>query len=313
MFTSAAVQAPLLEFRSYLLTLPAVIEKLFFNQFALTAWQYLHNLTRYASVEFFFLTGSPHGNHGIGNVGQFYLFELPLVIVGMVQVMKRSDRARLLLLGWTISTIAIASLTRESPHATRSFFLLLPMGIFSATGLLQALTWLRPRRIPMVIGIALVTYNLLYYFSSYYRRFPIFYAKQWRATDKQLALFLKESEHQYDRVLIDPDAGFIYTSLLFYQSYPPQEFLLSVRRAPDDSEGFSTVETFGKYEFRPIRWEDYQTPKTLIVTTVKHKPEDLPILQSFSYPERPVVIAVKQQIAQYPVKEAAYVVVASRQ
>jgi hypothetical protein len=314
-FTSAVAQAPLLEFRSYLLSLPATFVKLFFNQPLQTAWLYLNNVARYFSVEFFFLTGSPHGNHGIGNVGQFYLFELPLIILGFVQALRSGKHAAIL--GWTVITIAVAALTREAPHATRSFFLLVLGVIYSSLGLFTFLSWvgtLNKHLRLTILGLStvLVVYNLLFYFSSYYIHFPIAYASSWRSADKPLALFLKSVESQYDRIIIDPEAGLVYTSLLFYQSYPTQRFLDSVRRGPDDSEGFSTVEKFGKYEFRKVQWErDYQTPKTLIITTSKSKPTDLPVLQSFSYPERPVVIAVKQEIAQYPVVDVAYVAVAS--
>lgn len=309
-FTSAVVQAPLLEFRSYLLALPGAFVKLFFNQPLQTAWLYIQNVVHYFSVEFFFLTGSAHGNHGIGNVGQFYLFELPLIIFGFLQALRSSKYT--LILGWTVITIAVAALTREAPHATRSFFLLFPMVTFSSIGLLEILAWLRTKQIIMFIGIALVVYNLVYYFSSYYVRFPVAYAAAWRSADKPLALFLKSVEDQYDRIIIDPEAGLMYTSLLFYQSYPTQKFLDSVRRSPDDSEGFSTVEKFGKYEFRPVQWDrDYRTPRTLIITAPKLKPTDIPVLQSFSYPTRPVVVAIKQEIAQYPVIDIAYVAVAS--
>src|SRR3989344_2040290 len=233
-FTSASVQAPLLEFRSYLLSMP--FNKLFFNQLFSTVWLYLQNVVRYFSVEFFFLTGSPHGNHGIGNVGQLYLFELPLMLLGF--------RIHPLLLGWAVVTIAVAALTREAPHATRSFFLLFPLIIFSALGLVKIF-----KTRYKYLFVVFIAYTLVYYFSSYYFRFPVFYAKQWRSADKEVSLYLKSVESDYDRIIIDKEAGLVYTSILFYQKRIEE----SIKRAPDDSEGFSEVTSFGKYEFKEIK------------------------------------------------------------
>lgn len=290
-FTSGNTQAPLLEIRSYMLSLP--FSKLYFNQMISTLWLYLQNIVRFLSVEFFFLTGSPHGNHGIGNMGQFYLFELPFIFLGF--------RMHPLLFGWMLITILVASLTREAPHATRSFFLLFPIIIFSASGLIKIL-----RTRYKYLLFAIILYNLIYYFSSYYFRFPVFYAKQWRAADKEVALFLKDVENQYDRIIIDKESGLVYSSLLFYQ----QRIQESIQRAPDDSEGFSEVLSFGKYEFRQIQESDLSNPNALIITTPDSHQN---AIRTFFYPERPVVISVKEQIAQYPVRESAYIAIESKQ
>ncbi len=311
-FTSAAVQAPLLEFRSYLISLPALFTKAFFNQALSTVWLYLQNITRYLSVEFFFLTGSSHGNHGIGNVGQFYLFELPLMLAGVAWLLPQKGKLRSIVFGWGVLTVAVAALTREAPHATRSFFLVFPLLTLSAIGALRLSNAWKTKKILVLIALGLMSYNILYYFSSYYIRFPLYYAKQWRAADQGLALYLRQNEDAYRAVVIDKQSGFIYTSLLFYAQYPPGEFLQSVVRTEDDSEGFTEVVRFGKYEFRNIDWNnDAKLPKTLLVTTTDNAPQTLSSIKQFSFPSRPVVIAIKQQIAQYPVTENAYILIAT--
>jgi hypothetical protein len=147
----------------------------------LLLWQYAENIVAYFSINFLFLTGSAHGNHGIGDVGQFYLFELPFMIAGIVGVMRQKQKWSILLFGWAILTILVASLTRDVPHATRSFFLIFPYEIFSAYGLFLFLEWISTQKflvrllVVSATGI-LVMYNLLFYFTSYYMRFPILYA-----------------------------------------------------------------------------------------------------------------------------------------
>lgn len=319
-FSSAAVQAPLIEFRSYLIDLPSFYTKLFFNKLLLTLWQYFNNVTAYFSTSFFFVSGSSHGNHGIGNFGEFYLIELPFIILGINRIFKEKLRWGFVLIIWGITVILIASLTREIPHATRSFFLIAPVEILSAFGFLLTLNWRKNLkhyiyRFILVSVISLFAlYNVIYYFTSYYVRFPVLYAKSWRLEDKTLSLYLKENEHKYSKIIFDRNAGFIYTSLLFYLPFSPSEFQGTVIREPDDSEGFSAVTSFGKYEFKDVKWpNDYKNnTNSLIITTADRKPNDIPPAKTFYYPKRPIVFSVKEKIMQYSIEEIAYVLVETK-
>lgn len=315
-FSSAQVQALLLEFRSYLVPLPEILVKPLFNMFFLTIWQYLQNIANYFSPTFFFISGSSHGNHGIGNVGQFYLFEFPLIVFGVTWAIRKKLRWAKLLLPWLAIVIILAALTRESPHATRSFFLIVPFEVFSALGLLTFFTWVKKQKtykfLFLSTAVGFVFYNLIFYFLSYYVRFPILYAKSWRSEDKAVALYLKENEDKYDKIIFDKQAGFVYTSLLFYTAYSPSDFQRTVIREEDNLEGFSEVASFGKYEFKDVDWSKDAEENALIVTTPDNRPQAVKVLKTFSYPKRPVVISVGQAINQYPVEETAYVVVQTK-
>lgn len=316
--SSASVQAKLLEFRSYLIELPAPMVKLLFNKWALTGWQYVTNIASYLSVPFFFLTGSDHGNHGIGTNGQFYLFELPLLLVGIMSLIRQKPPWGLHLLMWAGATVAVASLTRESPHATRSFFLTIPVETAVAWGLLTTLSyWRSIKKTRVIYALAMtlcaaILWNIAYYYTSYFVRFPTAYAKSWRSEDKSLSLFIAEAERNYEKVVFDKKAGFMYTSLLFYLSYSPKQFHETATYAPDDSEGFSELLSFGKYEFREIDWNKDLTTRTLIITSPDQVPTKSTLVRTFSYPRRPIVLALRQSIAQYPFEEVAYAAVTLR-
>lgn len=318
-FSSAAVQAPLIEFRSYLVNLPSWWTKPLFNSLFLNVGKYVGNLASYLSVPFFYINGSSHGNHGIGTVGQYYLFELPLFLIGIFVAIRKKSLWRRLIFFWIAATIGTASLTREVPHATRSFFLIFPMELLTSFGLIQiiqSINRLRSHtmRIVSLTSLTLIGfYSIAYYFTSYYEQFPISYAKSWRSSDKDLSLFIKSIESDYTKVIFDTHAGFVYTSYLFFTKFSPALFQKTATYLPDDSEGFSDLLSFGKYEFRSIDWDkDVKSPSTLIITSVDQKPLNVPPLKAFYYPKRPVVIAVKQEIFQYPAQDIGYIVVSSR-
>lgn len=309
-FSSARFQAPLLEFRTYLISFPSVVTKLFFNMQVLVLWEYLKNIYSYFSVPFLFLVGEDHGNHGIGNVGEFYLFEFPLMLVGLWQVIKQKDITGYFFLIWGALTILVASLTREAPQATRSFFLIVSYEYLSALGLFFLIKkWsLQPRKNQVVLAIicaAFFFYNLLYYFSSYYYRFPTYYAKAWRSEDKDVTLFIKNNP-AYKKIIFDTDAGFSYASFLFYDLYDPTNFQRTVQRLPDDSEGFSVVTSFGNISFAKLNESDTFPPHTLIITNADKKLQNINLVKTLYYPERTIVSADGQHFVQYPYKEVAY-------
>jgi hypothetical protein len=245
--------------------------------------------------------------------------EFFFIIIGIVLVIKNKLKYFYFFFFWTILSVLTLALSKEVPHATRGYFLVIPFVLFSAMGFLfivQKIAHLKNsyvRNILFLSFAALCLYNIVYYFSSYYYRFPVLYAEGWRQQDKSLAKYLKENDQKYDKVIFDSNAGFIYTSLLFFTEYSPENFHETVKRLPDDSEGFSYVRSFGKYEWKEIDWDrDVKQPRTLIITSPDKIPSNQSATVTFSYPRKPVVLSVKETIAQYPVQDTAYVLVETR-
>ncbi len=315
LYSSASVQAPLLELRSMVLINNDFMATIFFNKFILTIFEYLKNIVDYFSVSFFFVSGSTHGNHGIGNVGMFYLFEFISIIIGVFAGLKNKQKWIALLFIWIIEEILVASLTREAPHGTRGFFLIPPLIILSGYGLYVLGKYVAKlnfkfRMAIILSSVLLMIFNLLFYFSSYYFRFPLLYGSSWRSEDESLVSYIREHENNYNRVVFDLDSPFVYTSLAYYLPYSPQQFVKNVRRGPDDSEGFSRVHSFGKYSFEKIDWGNQNLMhKTLIVSTLQNVAGRASIIKTFYYPKRPVVIARGQEILQFPTEDVAYVLV----
>lgn len=318
-FSSSAVYAPLLEFRSYTSNLFFNLDLILFNKYFMIIWQYIVNIITYFNVPFFFINGSLHGNHGIGNAGLFYVFEIFTIIIGFYFLVRSKGKEKNVIFLWILIVILVASLTRDVPHATRSYFMLAPLIIISAAGLMKIFYAINKlnnkvyKYLFILIIIFIFSYNIAYYLSSYYLRFPIYYAKQWNSVDKELSIYINDNKHKYNKIVIDEQSDFKYTSYLFYTSYSPFEFLKTVRRTNEDNEGFVKVLSFGKFEFRKIDWHiESQVPRQLIVFSAKNKPDGVPEILRLNYPQRPVVISEKEKLYQFPVEEGAYVLVETK-
>ena len=319
LITSTDIEASFIEMRSYLIGYPSILTKIFFNKWILLLFTYGQNIVASLSPTFYFITGSSHGNQGIGNMGVFYLFQFPFFIAGIVYFFKNNFKNLSLFLIWLILALLTLSLSKEVPHATRGYFITIPVTLFSALGLITMWNIFSKKlsiRIKLTLFITLsgvILFHVVFYLASYYERFPVTYTKSWNQQDAQLSLYLQEEAKNYNKIIIDSESGFPYTSLLFFTKYNPNDFLKTVERYPDDSEGFSKVKSFGKYEFREIDWDkDYANSKnTLFVTLEDRKPKDITTFKMFYYPTRQVVISDKETIISFPYDEPAYVVIKS--
>jgi predicted membrane-bound mannosyltransferase len=315
LITSSDIHAKNLEFRSYLVDLPQPIVSLFYNKYIFQAWQYMQNVASFLSASFFYISGTNHGNQGIGNYGVFHFFELPFFIAGLILFfIKKNTPLRLFAL-WLVACVITVALSKEVPHATRGYFFVIPGVVFAAVGIFYFSHFLTVQknimRLLFIVPFVFLTiYSIQFYFLSYYFRFPSTYARAWRTADRDIAFYLKDRASSYDKIIIDSRADLKYTSILFYTAYLPHEFLQTVKRHPTDSEGFIEMKSFGKYEFREIDWaRDYPSKKTLFITNFERKPDNIPLKKTFYLPTRHIVTTDKEKILQYPEHAARYVIV----
>jgi len=304
-----------IELRSYMIQMPDIVEKLFFSSPAQYIKQYIENIIGFLSPAFLFVSGSSHGNHGIATTGQFYLFEFFTVILGIFIGIRTKEKLAQFAGLWLLTTLAVIGVSNQAPHATRGFFLVLPLTCFSTLGLFSIFQYLHSRLsqrfiwiIPVFLVGIFVTMQVVQYFSSYYYRFPAVYAKQWRSQDKAVNLYLQGIEKEYDRIIIDQNANLIYTSLLFYQKYSPSQLHATQIRELKNKEGYYGVDKIGTYEFREITPEDTNLLNTLFVTDPDKEFPELIKIKEFAYPPRSVVLIHQGNLAQYPITDAAYTI-----
>ncbi len=315
--SSARIQAELIETRSYMVNIHPFIQKIFFSIPLQTVVVFIKNILNNINASFYLLHGPFHGNHGIGTHGLFFIYQLPLFLIGIVFYLKNKTIQTTLLLLVMFFTIIATAITRESPYGTRSFFMVPAILVITTIGVLHVWRWMVKRNVTMkcfIIGT--VSFSILYegttYALSYAQRFPQAYAKEWRSADKALIAYLQEKNDEYDRIVIDPEANLLYISYLFYSKIDPNEFINSVEKEKPDNEGFINVKKFINVEYRSIHWEeDLKKKRTIFITRPEKKPETAQKFKTFYYPKRPVAIAKKQEIIQYPFQDIAYVVISS--
>lgn len=300
------------EFRGNIIEMPEIIKIIFFNKWIMSIWGYVLNLTSYFSAQFLFLNGTAHGNQGIGNYGMLHAFELPLLIIGLYTFFKNKLNDFAVILLWLIASLIVAGLSYETPHATRGYFLVIPLTVFAALGLVEIVTFLSRKTnlakgALFIVAALLTIYSMVFYLSSYYFRFPQVYAKAWREQDKTLTYYLISNLHKYEKVIIDSDSGYMYTSFLFYSEYPPEMYHTTARYQTDNKIGYITVKSFDKISFTKIDWDSVTSSgKTLFVTQDNIPPVGRKLISDFYYPKRVVAFSNNGDIVQLSVTDIAY-------
>jgi 4-amino-4-deoxy-L-arabinose transferase-like glycosyltransferase len=305
------VEAKIIETRSYFAGLPGIISKTLFNYWFLVFWIYIKNLVSFFSTNFFFIVGSDHPNQGIGNgFGMFYYFEFPLIILGVYKIIKEKIAYLYPFCLWFIVIFFAGSIIQSVPNGTRTYPIVIPLIVFSAYGAYALIEKIMSnnsffRKSLLLACMGVVVYSYLFYFISYFVRFPVEYAKDWRSEDQKFVTYLNNIENKYNKVIFDDSAEFFYTDFLFYGKYPPEFYQ---NNAKYEMRGLvNGLKSVGKYEFRKIDWNsDLSKPGTLFVVGANNVPENKKPLAVFSYPTRPVVIYYDRKIGRFPATDIAY-------
>lgn len=196
---------------------------------------FFKNYFAHLSPVFLFLKGDANVRNAPQGFGQLYLFELPLVVTGIIACIRRwkNPDARFLIF-WLLTYPIPASLTTEGiPHATRTvtaiplYQILSAIGIYCVRGWSKKLVGTKRRlgyaglRIFLVLAIA----NVCIFSHHYFLRWRIYSARSLDYGWRKAMEYAIAEEGKYDRIVltvlsIGPPTMFPP----FYLHYDPAEY-----------------------------------------------------------------------------------------
>ncbi|MDO8569955.1 MAG: glycosyltransferase family 39 protein [Candidatus Daviesbacteria bacterium] len=209
----------------------------------------------YFQPDFLFFNGLNMTNPGSFGLGVLFLFELPWLVWGIVEIVKgKVPNAKLIVL-WILLGIVPASLTNNEQSAGRSLIILPPLILISATGAIQFFTWLKKLSIIYVLLMVLV---LIQAYLVFVVHFPLQKGEAYMEGTKEAVLYALENKNQYQEIVFDPKRGVEYGDvvsvphmyILFYSQYDPAKYQTEVGN-------FTSSEAhFNKFTIRDINWRD---------------------------------------------------------
>lgn len=219
--------------------------------------------------------------HHAPNIGLLYLFEFPLILIGIYTlIFKRFEKkTKYLLFSWFLIAPIPASVTTGVPHAVRTLNFLPIWHIFSAIGFIALILAIqRFKKIKCVLYVifaSIFIFNFSFFLNQYFVQQNYYYSKDWQYGYEKAINEIKPIQKNYKKIVISDKQPMdkSYMFFAFYLNYPPDKYQ---EVGKNSSGSFVAHQRFGKYEFRPIDWsKDSMEKNVLYLGNPDEIPEDV--------------------------------------
>lgn len=243
---------------------------------------FVENWSEHYHGLFLFLSGDDIQRNKVPETGQMYLFDLPLLMVGLWFIIRNySQNPKLysLIVYWLIIAPIAAALTFQSPHALRAQNMVIPLVIISSLGFAVVIKQLR------VVGWVLVGIVIAWSFVRYEHMYWVHMSKEYPFSSqygvKELVTYIKNNQKTYKDIVITDRYDQPYILYLFYTKYDPAKFQKEHNLTARDGFGFSTVRDFSNLHFYSIKFGEMRTiyPNSLIIGTPEEIPDEANIIK----------------------------------
>jgi 4-amino-4-deoxy-L-arabinose transferase-like glycosyltransferase len=202
------------------------------------------NYLSHFSPGFLFLKGDTNPRSQIPGHGELYLFDLPLLLLGLYAIFKSKKTLFYLPLALLVLAPIPASLTRESPHALRTILASPSFAMISALGV-GFISEKFKKYATIIILVVIAAYYLSFepYAVNFVTKYSAETASDWQYQYKEI--FSKQKSG-----VVTDKYGQPYVFALYYFKYPPEKFREEVKYNPVDNWGFSKVASFDGLQFK---------------------------------------------------------------
>lgn len=132
---------------------------------------YFTNYLTYFSPDFLFFSGDPNLRHHSGYGGMLLLTQSIFLLFGLLNFSKLGVRNSLFIFAWILLSPSIAALVNETPHASRSIYLMAPLATLTGLGWERIKAQSTSKLVISFITLALI-FNLSLYLYDYHRFYP---------------------------------------------------------------------------------------------------------------------------------------------
>lgn len=210
------------------------------NRRIFVAITFLKNYLLHFDPNFLFVKGDDNPRFHTDNMGMLFLFQLPLLIVGLYLFVKERSKKMIFIVMWLLLS-PIPAITGDAvPHALRSFTMLVPITIISAFTFVRVYSSVKTHRtIAILIAFLIFIFSFFSYFHNYYFHYPYDHSSDWQYGYREAVKTTEDLTNRFEKVYISSDIEQAYIFWLFNLKYDPHAYI---------REG--TKEHIGKYYFK---------------------------------------------------------------
>ena len=190
------------------------------------------------SLNYLFVNGENNLDKGIGNYGQYHLFELPAFIVGLFALWRKHRKALFLLAGWMALGLIPGAITMNGNYAYRDVNALVPPLLISAFGFFFFFSHFK-RQTPVIVSFFTISLILFaYFFYNYYFSYPI-YSRDWWGYSQKEALYYAAKKDSPVIIHGGPDWAILYA---FYNREKNEKFQSAYIKSVQLNEGYINLD-----------------------------------------------------------------------
>ncbi|HVT01007.1 MAG TPA: glycosyltransferase family 39 protein [Patescibacteria group bacterium] len=212
---------------------------------------FTNNFFKHLSFDFLFSDGGYPDRFRIPQVGLLYLFEFPLILLGIYYLIRRESKIITLLAGWIVLGIVGTAITFDDiPNLQRTLIILPALSILSGYGLYSIYEFVlfskKSRKVFVVLAGLIIFANFTYYIFQYYTQGRFY--RTWYRQDgyEKLVTEVNKLAPNYKYIVVTSKESAPTILFLFYSKYDPATFqkeTSSINMKESDHVNFS------KYRF----------------------------------------------------------------
>jgi len=219
----------------------------------------------------------------IFDMGMMYLFDLPLLLIGTLHLLKKRSKLAIFILVWLLIAPIPAAITRDPVHARRALNMVPPLMLIlgvGAEGVWKKISLIKASKLKLAYLAAfsgIILFFFFFYLVSYYIFTPQRTYKGaggWQCGYKELVNYLSGIKGSYENIIIDTSYQGPYIFFLFYEKYPPALYQPQAHLVQESPDMLGEGAGYDNYTFRPIYWpDDRWIRNTLFVGPPERLPE----------------------------------------
>lgn len=186
-------------FERQITKLPLFLAKYFYNRPVEYTKVFIENYLQNYSLDFLILHGDRNPRHNMATMGGIYFAELILISIGLVAFWYKSRRAILFLIFWLILA-PIPTAVVDTPHALRSAFMLPPLILLSALGLVTVFNYKNKLFTGLILLLLVIQFVFL--LQKLYFLAPKEYGRFWSYPAKLASEITQENKNRYNYVIL---------------------------------------------------------------------------------------------------------------
>ncbi|MDO8269620.1 MAG: glycosyltransferase family 39 protein [Candidatus Levybacteria bacterium] len=203
-------------------TAPLNVSGIFSNKPIYFLRQFTNMYVGPLSISYLFINGENNLDKGIGNYGQYHLFELIPFIIGGFALWKRKKKIFLFVLIWFLIGLIPAGITRSGNYAYRDVNALIPPIILTSVGISVGFKYLYTQKRKFVLWLYVVmSFGFFTFFLyNYYFSYPVYSRDWWGYSQKEVLEYAVQNKDKYRSVVIDGGLDWAILYAFYYKTKP---------------------------------------------------------------------------------------------